>query len=223
MKRCGVTISTLAAWLVHVSSVALPAVQSATAQPAAASEAAGFCVQLQHGHSTRVRTAAEELLVGELRRRAGRNHAADFDVVAMTSHWQVAAAPDECPTHSTVVTLGVIGDSPEDNACGLPLGDDPESFLICVEPQSRQAAAPKLQLHARGDRGLMLGVGRLLRSVDVKTQTQTQTQTQTHGEPFLEVSIPHDLSLTVEPPPFGRMRCDPTGACPLATHLAIQL
>ena len=183
MKRCGATISTLAACLVSAALV----VQSVSAS------AAGFCVQLEHGHSTRVRTAAEELLVGELRRRAGRNHAGDgVDVVAMTRHWQVAAAPDACPTLSTIVTMAVVGASPQDNACRLPLGNDQESFLICTDPQSRQAAAPTLQLHARGDRGLMLGVGRLLRALDVSA--------------FGEVSIPHDLSLTVEPPPFGRMR-----------------
>eukprot|EP01043_Picozoa_sp_COSAG02_P013252 COSAG02_NODE_527_length_20704_cov_120.745462_4_plen_429_part_00 len=163
--------------------------QTSSAQPGSAD----FCVHLRHDHSSRVRTVADELLIGELRKRADRHLGADVSISANLNRWQVVTAPDVCPMPSTVVQLLVVTRSAEEvNACNLALGNDPDSFLICTEPRSRGSAAPKLQIHARSDRGLMLGAGRLLRSLGVG--------------PFGVISIPHNLAVAVEPPAFGRTR-----------------
>ena len=122
-----------------------------------------LCVQLPPEYSFRGPVAAEELLLSELRRRSAP--AAD------TSGWGVAAAGSRCSEAApAVVSLAVAGtrdngwsrraeDQP--SPCGLALGRGAESFLICGRPQ-------RLEVLARSDRGLMLGVG--IKLVDFKIE-----------------------------------------------------
>ena len=166
-----------------------------TASPLAAGAATDLCVELPSQHSPRGRVAADDLLLGELRKR-WVGQAGEEDTP--TAHWDIAAAPARCHAEgkSVTVSLAVIGTRTNgwttaryENVCGLSLGNDDESFLLCADAAG---TATRVDVHARSDRGLMLAVGRLLRSLEISAAG--------------EVTVPHDLALTVEAPSFGRMR-----------------
>jgi hypothetical protein len=140
-----------------------------------------LCIQLPPAHhSQRGRTAAEDLLLSELRRRR-QTSSPDVDML-----WQIAA---QCLSTTPTISLHVVGaDSvlKEDSRCSV-LGGNIESFVVC------RVARNELRIVARSDRGLMLGVGRLLRELDVSEAGA--------------LSLPSaHLNLAVEPPPFGQMR-----------------
>ena len=173
-----------------------------TADVQSADAVLGVCVELPAEQSPRGRVAAQQLLLGEIDnrvRRSGGSKGGD------ASSWRVVTAPEQClDDASTVVNLAVVralgsksdwglsnGMQPQ-NSCGLSLGTDAESFLVCAHTRP-SGRGQHVSIVARSDRGLMLAVGRLLRSLHVDEESG-------------RVTVPNGLSLAVEPPPFGRMR-----------------
>ncbi len=138
--------------------------------------------------------------MGEIQKRVRRTGGS---VRGGASSGRVVAHPEQCPDDaSTLVNLAVLGvlgpnsgwgvSLQPQNACGLSLGTDAESFVVCADARP-SGKGQRVIIFARSDRGLMLGAGRLLRSLDVDEKTG-------------QVTVPPGLSLAVEPPPFGRMR-----------------
>lgn len=161
-----------------------------------------MCVELPSEHSHRGRVVAEELLAEEIHNRVRRSGGS---VRNGANTERVVTAPKQClDTPSMVVKLAVVGvpdstsgwgtssDLLSQDACGLSLGTDTESFVVCAD-KTPSDGQQRVHIFARSDRGLMLAAGRLLRSLNVDEETG-------------RVTVPPGLSLTVEPPPFGRMR-----------------
>lgn len=134
-------------------------------------------------------TAANDLLLSELRRR---RQSLGLDA---QDQWQVdpACSSRDVPSiRLAVVTSGVA--SAEQSPCSsLLLGAGPESFSLCTVALSPSAHAVELHVVARGDRALMLAVGRLLRELEISSSGA--------------LVLPNGpLALSVEPPSFGRIR-----------------
>jgi hypothetical protein len=139
-----------------------------------------LCIQLPpSADSQRGRAAAEDLLLSELRRRHQMHSPQDAD------QWLVAA---DCPATTPVISLNVVGSGPvvETEGCATMAGGS-ETFVLC------RVAHNELRVVGRSDRGLMLGVGRLLRELTVSASGA--------------LSLPSgELNLSITPPPFGQIR-----------------
>ena len=99
--------------------------------------------------------------------------------------WLVAA---DCPPTTPAISLNVMGSGPvvETKGCATMAGGS-ESFVLC------RVAHNELRVVGRSDRGLMLGVGRLLRELTVSASGA--------------LSLPSgELNLSITPPPFGQIR-----------------
>ena len=147
-----------------------------------------LCVQLPPaGHSQRGVVAAEELLLDELRRRASDSGGVSAGGGNRAEAWISAVT---CPASVPTISLDVVGDAAP-AVCGLELGSGTESFVLCGGGGDG-ADSSLVSVTARSDRGLMLGIGRLLREISVTAAGV--------------VALPTTLTLSVTPPPFGRMR-----------------
>jgi hypothetical protein len=136
-----------------------------------------LCIQLPPlADSQRGRAAAEDLLLSELRRRHRMHLPRDAD------QWSLAT---DCPPNTPTISLGVAGSGP---VVGIGMGDNSESFVL-----RRAAHSDHLRVVGRSDRGLMHGVGRLLRELTVSASGALSLSS---GE----------LNLSIEPPPFGQIR-----------------
>jgi hypothetical protein len=96
-----------------------------------------LCVQLPEAPSLRVRTACEDLLLGELKRRVLVDGGVAMDSVddgfsrSAVDRWTTST---RCPSSSSTIALSVVENGEVGafvTSCGIVLGAGYESFVLC--------------------------------------------------------------------------------------------
>jgi hypothetical protein len=144
-------------------------------------------VRLPADATRRQIVAASDLLLGEMKRKGLPTWTLVLGDLPVPS--TVRAAPFPAVVLLNVLAKNDSGAERSGSCGGLELGHGQEAFVICMPDADATVA-----VQARTDRGLMMGVGRLLREIEVSARGSASA------------SVPRGLAVAVDPAPSAAMR-----------------